>query len=190
MTGLGFALLAVIAVITGFLLVVAWRQDGEIARLRTQHGMLPAREVAASARRVPSPLAKEATGDAPGVAGPGASRPARRNADTVPVVRTPLLAPPVVAGRHAQAQPRYGNGRADRPVVPVETGGHPPWTGDIPVIDEDEIIRQEYIAGYLRDAGKLTPEVMREAMETAPVYGQKAVADVLAAERLNRVMLP
>lgn len=168
MTALVLALLLAEFAIAAVFAVLSWRLSGEVERLKSRHG-------------------KRAADDTP------PARPARADTVPVPVVRTSLIAPvPVPAGRHAQALPRRSASRADLPVHPVETPDTAPWdtvtAQQAAVTCEDEEMRREYIASRLREAGTLTPEVMREAMRQ-PAYGEKPVATVLESERLAKGLI-
>lgn len=93
------------------------------------------------------------------------------------------ISAPYLPGQHAQSWPRL----TEQTVPVTETGDAPPWdtpTAAQPVLTQEmQDMRAEYIASRLREAEELTPEVMREAMTSAPDYGQKCTADVLAAEQ-------
>lgn len=194
MTGTGFGLLAAMAVVTGFLIWQCWRQDAEIARLRSRHAKPRADAAAASVRPAPAD-----TEPVPVVRTSLLSAPAR-HADAMHRISEPFM-PELPVGRHAEAFPRYSNSRADLPVVPVETGDAPPW--DISTAQQDAVpgdvqaMRREYIAARFRErdraALRITTGFMRKTVAQSrelPVYGEAPQLDVAEAERLNQVMMP
>ena len=219
---LALALIGAIGITAVISLWHNWQQAGEIESLRARHSRratplavpaVPPREAGTSARRTPPRVENAAAaGGAPGAEGtwsspqaPGAvPRPVNgRLLGTMP--RRTVTRPVPVAHADTMWQasepylpelPQRPTGLFARKAEVAPTADAPPWetsTGVQAVVDPNEAVREEYIAGYLRDAAEITPGLMRDAMDdlrNLPVYNEAPQLEVAEAERLSRVMQP
>ena len=88
--------------------------------------------------------------------------------------------PVTVQGRTALVgaePPRLSPSRADLPVTPVRAPGRPPWTGEIPVIDDAELRRRAWAREQLERLGPdARPDSVRRimaALRAMPVRHQE-----------------
>jgi hypothetical protein len=179
------AIIAGLLMVTGYLAIELRRLNGKLAPLREAHGRL--RKAPPLQRHHGRHQSRAAVTAPPALLAP---EQVTAHAGAMFAASEPYL-PPVPQGGHPY---RPMSVRADRPVTPVRTGGHAPWTGSQPAIDEAalaEMDRLRYVRAQLDECGDgATADDLRRVLDSLrrPVYGETSVADVLEGERLAAVM--